>query len=508
MRVFVSVFDKSGIIDFLSELKLLTNCEIISTGGTYNHLSSSGIEVENISSYTKFPEILDGRVKSLHPKIYGGILFNRNNEKHRLEVESLDIKPIDIVVCNLYPFDNVILKKEFSHQEALENIDIGGPSMIRAAAKNYQNVIVSVNKDSYKPILDSIKNNDLDSQFRASLAYKAFKYISGYDENITSYFKNIEDNIESKDSNNLKLNLKYKNNLRYGENPHQSGAIYKFSDNDNGIVNAEQLNGKEMSFSNYIDADAAFMAVNNFKKHCVSIVKHTNTCGLAIRDNQLDSYKAALEGDPVSAFGGIIGFNSKVSFETAKLTNKMFFEIIIAPDYDTKALEELKKKKSLRVLKVKPDKLKKDLIRSISGGLITQSNNLTEDNFELSVVTSKKPSDKEYEDLKFAWQACSLIKSNAIVLVKNNKLVGMGAGQPNRLMSVKIAGDIAGKNSDGSVLASDAFFPFPDALEEAIKLGVKAVIQPGGSINDQQVINSADINNISMIFTKQRRFLH
>ena len=508
MRVLVSVFEKSGITEFLSELQKSTNCEIISTGGTYDHLISAGIKVENISSYTNFPEILDGRVKSLHPKIYGGILFNRNIKKHKSEIKNLGIEPIDMVVCNLYPFEEVISRKEFSNEEAIENIDIGGPAMIRAAAKNYENVIVSVDQSSYELILNAVVNNSLTIQERAKLAHKAFEHVSNYDNKITKYFEYKKEDTKLKQSNDINLNLKYVKNLRYGENPHQSAAIYKSYDSQYGIVGAEQLNGKEMSYSNYIDADSAYIAVSNFEKHCVSIVKHTNTCGLAIRENQLDAFKSALEGDPISAFGGIVGFNSKVSLETAKLLNKTFFEIIIAPEYDLIALEELKKKKSLRVLKIRPEKFNKYLIRSISGGFIKQTNNLIEDNYNLSVVTHSHPSSQEFEDLKFAWKACSFIKSNSIVLVKNKKLLGMGAGQPNRLMSVKIAGEIAGKSASGSVLASDAFFPFPDALEQGVKLGVKAVIQPGGSVNDKKIIDIANEFNISMIFTSQRRFLH
>jgi len=499
MRILVSVSDKTNISDFLIGLQNIEDCEIISTAGTSSHLLSNGISVEKLSDYTNFPEILGGRVKSLHPKIYGGILFNRDIPDHKTQIQELDIKPIDMVICNLYPFQEVIAEDRTLLGDAIENIDIGGPSMIRAAAKNFESVVVLVDPNDYGTVLENLRKGSLLSEARMSLAQKAFQHVSNYDSAISNYLNKEE---------GLRLNLKFKGDLRYGENPHQKGSIYSYELDDSGVVNSLQLNGKEMSYSNYLDADSAFKVANSFGQHCVTIVKHSNTCGLSQKKNQLDAFKAAFEGDSLSAFGGIVGFNSEVSLDVAKLINETFFEIIVAPSFNPEALKELKSKKSLRLLKVKSSDTQHKSIKSISGGLIVQSNNLIDESFKFSVVTDKKPTLLELNDINFAWKTCSFIKSNAIALVKDMTLVGMGAGQPNRLMSVKIAGEIAGDDSIGSVLASDAFFPFEDALEQAVKLGIKAVVQPGGSINDKKIIDSANKHQISMVFTGQRRFLH
>ncbi len=504
MRALVSVYNKQGIADFLKKIQHEIGLEVIATDGTYLHLEKNGVKVINLSSITNFPEILNGRVKSLHPSIYGGILFNRKIKDHQDEINNLNIKEIDVVICNLYPFKEVISKKDFIHKEAIENIDIGGVSMIRAAAKNYADVLVITDPSDYGLIINKVIESSISEKERSEFAKKAFDYTADYDFQIAKYFEPAEkSNVEAL----LNYELQFKEDLRYGENPHQKGSIYSFKDSKFGIANSKQLNGKDMSYSNYLDADSAFITSNSFDKNCVSIIKHTNPCGLSVNDNQLQAFNNALKGDPVSSFGGIIGFNSELTLEVAELICESFYEVVVAPSYNELALNRLKEKKSIRVIQAEYQSEPKPIVRSISGGILIQSSNLI-DNFEFKYVTKKQPSRTQIEDMIFSWKLTSFIKSNAIVLVKNNTLIGMGAGQPNRLMSVKIAGEIAGEESKGSVLASDAFFPFPDAVEMAVDFGVSCIVQPGGSINDEKVIDVANNNNISMVFTEQRRFLH
>ncbi|MBM01625.1 MAG: bifunctional phosphoribosylaminoimidazolecarboxamide formyltransferase/inosine monophosphate cyclohydrolase [Chloroflexi bacterium] len=504
MRALVSVYNKQGIADFLKKIQHEIGLEVIATDGTYLHLEKNGVKVINLSSITNFPEILNGRVKSLHPSIYGGILFNRKIKDHQDEINNLNIKEIDVVICNLYPFKEVISKKDFIHKEAIENIDIGGVSMIRAAAKNYADVLVITDPSDYGLIINKVIESSISEKERSEFAKKAFDYTADYDFQIAKYFEPAEkSNVEAL----LNYELQFKEDLRYGENPHQKGSIYSFKDSKFGIANSKQLNGKDMSYSNYLDADSAFITSNSFDKNCVSIIKHTNPCGLSVNDNQLQAFNNALKGDPVSSFGGIIGFNSELTLEVAELICESFYEVVVAPSYNELALNRLKEKKSIRVIQAEYQSEPKPIVRSISGGILIQSSNLI-DNFEFKYVTKKQPSRTQIEDMIFSWKLTSFIKSNAIVLVKNNTLIGMGAGQPNRLMSVKIAGEIAGEESKGSVLASDAFFPFPDAVEMAVDFGVSCIVQPGGSINDERVIDVANNNNISMVFTEQRRFLH
>ena len=504
MRALVSVYNKQGVADFLKKIQHEIDLEVIATDGTYFHLNKNGVKVINLSSITNFPEILNGRVKSLHPSIYGGILFNRKIKDHQDEINDLNIKEIDLVICNLYPFKEIISKEDFIHEEAIENIDIGGVSMIRAAAKNYSDVLVITDPSDYDLVLNKIIDSSISENERSGFAKKAFNYTADYDFQIAKYFEPSEKNsVESL----LNYKIQFKEDLRYGENPHQKGSIYSFKDSKFGIANSRQLNGKEMSYSNYLDADSAFLVSNSFDKNCVSIIKHTNPCGLSVNDNQLQAFNDAVKGDPISAFGGIIGFNSELTLEVAELISQSFYEVIIAPSYNELALNKLKEKKSIRIIQAEYQSEAKPLVRSISGGILIQSSNLI-DNYEFKYVTKKQPSKTQIEDMIFSWKLASFIKSNAIVLAKNNTLIGMGAGQPNRLMSVKIAGEVAGEESEGSVLASDAFFPFSDAVEMAVDLGVNCIVQPGGSINDEKVIDVANNNNISMVFTEQRRFLH
>ena len=499
MRVLISISDTKGIVSFLKNLRnFYSDIEIIATSGTNKYLKNNGIYAKEISDYIDFPEILDGRVKSLHPKIFGGILSRKNSKNHNIELKKYNINKIDMVICNLYKFEKVINSNEFSNEEAIENIDIGGASILRAAAKNYNEVVVISDPSDYEFLLNCISENKLNNDTKKKLAAKVFNLLSDYDSKIANYL--------SGNHNIITLRHDKFNKLRYGENPHQSGYIQK-NESENGIANSILISGKEMSYNNYLDADVAFDAANNFKKNCVSVIKHTNVCGLSINSNQLEAFNNAVNGDPISAYGGILGFNSLLQENVANEIIKSFFEIVVAPKFSSKALGILRKRKNLRIIQAMYSPIDQLHYRSISGGLLAQSQNLDE-KYELKVVTEIKPSNQELEDLKFAWKLCSFIKSNAIILVKNNTLLGMGAGQPNRVMSVKIAGEVAGKKSIDCIMASDAFFPFPDSITKASDLGVKCIIQPGGSINDSKVIEEANNKGISMIFTNQRRFTH
>ncbi len=499
MRILISISDTKGIVTFLNKLSTFySEIEIIATSGTNKYLKSHNINSIEISDYINFPEILDGRVKSLHPKIFGGILSKENLISHNNDLKKFNIKKFDMVICNLYQFEKIINSSDFSNEEAIENIDIGGASIIRAAAKNYYDVVLISDSLDYDLVLNHIAENKLNNEIRKKFAAKAFNLLSDYDSKVANYLSG-NTNIENKANQKL-------NKLRYGENPHQTGYI-QVNESENGIANSILISGKKMSYNNYLDADVAFKSTNNFKENCVSIVKHTNICGFSINSNQFKAFKDAIKGDPVSAYGGILGFNSTLKKDVAKEITKSFFEIVIAPNFTYQALEILKKRKNLRIIEAKYSPSNQLYYRSISGGLLAQSQNLDE-KYDLKIVTKNKPSDKELEDLKFAWKLCSFIKSNAIILAKNKTLLGMGAGQPNRVMSVKIAGEVAGEKSIGCVMASDAFFPFPDSIIKANDLGVKSIIQPGGSINDSDVIEEANNRGMSMIFTNQRRFTH
>ena len=499
MRILVSLSNKDGIVNFLNKLIIhYPELEIISTSGTSKYLKENNFNVVEVDEFTSFPEILEGRVKTLHPKIFGGILFKRNSSKHIKEIKKHNIKNIDIVICNLYPFEKIIDSDNYNHHEAIENIDIGGASILRAAAKNYLDILVMTDISDYDFIADCIIKNKINESIKKDLASKVFKLLSNYDREISNYLG---------DYNEFQLPQNFiTEELRYGENPHQVGFLHK-NNQVNGIANSIILSGKKMSYNNYLDADTAFLAVNNFEKNCAAIVKHSNVCGLSVRDKQIDAFKEAIQGDPVSAYGGILGLNSDVKENVAKEIVKNFFEIIIAPKYDKDALNILKSKKNLRIIESSFKIPHNYSLRSISGGYLAQSQNINED-YELNIVSEKKPNNQQLDDLKFAWNLCSFIKSNSILLVKNKTLLGMGAGQPNRVMSVKIAGEVAGKKSFDSVLASDAFFPFTDSIIKAEELGVKCIIQPGGSINDLDVIEEANKRGMVMIFTNQRRFTH
>ena len=521
-RALISVSDKKGIVKFASALNK-AGIEIISTGGTFSELKSANIDVEDVSSVTSFPEILDGRVKTLHPKIHGGLLNIRNNKEHQKTINEQKIENIDLLVVNLYPFENTI-KNKSDYEICIENIDIGGPAMIRAAAKNHESVGVIVDPDDYDEIINEIENNDLSltKETLKRLALKAFARTAAYDSTISNWL-----------SNELDIPLgKYKSiggieqqNLRYGENPHQKAKFYNDGSNVCGLITANQIQGKELSYNNINDTNAAFELVSEFDpnlKPAVAIIKHANPCGVAIGDNLNSAYQNALRCDSVSAFGGIIALNQKLDGGTAKEISEIFTEVIIAPSISDEAKNILSSKKNLRILitggLADPEK-SGVMIKSVAGGFLAQTkDNIIADKENLKVVTKRQPSEQELDDLLFAFKVAKHVKSNAIVYAKNGSTVGIGAGQMNRLDSSRIA---ARKSDDAakminlkeplavnSVVASDAFFPFADGLMAAADAGVTAIIQPGGSIRDDEVIEAANNANLAMLFTGIRHFNH
>ncbi|NLZ53336.1 MAG: bifunctional phosphoribosylaminoimidazolecarboxamide formyltransferase/IMP cyclohydrolase, partial [Thermoanaerobacteraceae bacterium] len=476
------------------------------------------IKVTAVSDITDFPEILDGRVKTLHPKIHGGLLAVRDNSEHMQQITKLGIEPIDLVVINLYPFKQTILKPDVTFEEAIENIDIGGPSMLRSAAKNHKDVIVVVDPEDYSLVLNELRaKGNLDNKQRIKLAYKVFEHTAHYDALIADYLrKNISaDTFTSNDilfPENLTLTYEKIGNLRYGENPHQRAAFYGEVGRHQGtLAGAKQLGGKELSFNNINDADAALKAVMEFDMPAAVGVKHTNPCGVACGDNIYDAYFKAYKADPVSIFGGIVALNRPVDARTAEELVKIFLEIVIAPAFEHKALEILRTKKNLRILEVDLDK-KTNMtwdMKKVSGGLLVQELDVQDFNKnELKVVTKRAPSDKEMRDLLFGWKVVKHVKSNAIVLAKDLITVGIGAGQVNRIWPTEQSIAHASYNAKGAVLASDAFFPFSDVVEAAAAAGITAIIQPGGSLRDEDSIKVADENNIAMVFTGMRHFKH
>ena len=515
-NVIVSVSDKTNIVEFAKELSSL-GIKIFSTGGTAKLLKQNNVDVVEISEYTSFPEILDGRVKTLHPKIHGGILARRDKHEHLQELQKHNITLFDLVVVNLYPFEETIQKTN-NEEEIIENIDIGGVTLIRAAAKNYKDVLVVVDHNDYSEIISHVKNNTLDLEFKKHLATKAFLHTARYDAIISNWFiKNLQKEVF--DFEEISVGLKKLSNLRYGENPHQKSALYKFATKGQNLVNAEKLQGKELSYNNYLDLDSALNIVKNFSNPACVIIKHNNPCGVAEANTLLDAYKKALSCDPVSAFGGILAFNYEVDEHTAEEIIKLFTECIIAPGYTEKAKNVFAKKKDLRLI-VLPDLLNSKTeeveFRQIDGGMLVQTKDLVLYN-ELVPVTKRHPTEQELKSLIFAFKVAKYVKSNTIVLAKGTQTVGIGAGQMSRIDALKIA-EIKMNQIDKEtleslkeyplVLASDAFFPFRDVVEESAKIGVSAIIQPGGSLRDEDSINAANENNIAMVFTKTRHFRH
>ena len=522
MRALLSVYDKSGLLEFAFTLHSL-GYELVSTGGTLATLLEGGLPVTSVSSVTEFPEILDGRVKTLHPAIHAGLLARKDLPEHVAALKQYEITPVDVVVNNLYPFKKTIRAPEVTLADALENIDIGGPAMLRAAAKNFPDVVVLVDPTDYPRISTLLANGEVPQRERKRLAAKVFHHVSVYDSLVSAYLSgqtsSQADNTESLEELPAKLTFNWHKvtDLRYGENPHQAGAVYTWASQQaggGGMANAQLLHGIPMSYLNYFDADAAIKSVASFPTHAVSIIKHANPCGLAVRDTQTEAYVKALEGDNVSAFGGIVGFNSTVSAQTAQAMHGQFFDVIIARGYEAGALELFRRRKNTRVVQVQVLEHSSGTqaldIRCIDGGLLVQQlDDVSQDTQQdFSVVTERAPTNQEWQDLLFAWKACRFIHSNAIVFVKDNAIVGMGAGQPNRLMSVAIAGKVSGTNAVGTVMASDAFFPFPDGIEEAAKAGVTAVIQPGGSIRDKATTAATNNLGLAMVFTGRRHFFH
>ncbi|MGA2775564.1 MAG: bifunctional phosphoribosylaminoimidazolecarboxamide formyltransferase/IMP cyclohydrolase [Candidatus Omnitrophota bacterium] len=515
-RALISVSDKAGILDFAKELKKF-DVEILSTGGTAKLLRENGVEVREVSEYTGFPEMLDGRVKTLHPKIHAGLLAVRANVEHMQTLQKNGIGLIDMVVVNLYPFEKTIQKPEVKIEEVIENIDIGGPSMLRSAAKNHQSVAVICNPERYAQVIEELKKNNgsLGEDLMRELGIEVYGRTSQYDAAIhnylSNYFKRAPATASTVFPQNLSLNFEKIEDLRYGENPHQKGAFYKEKGKSRGLINLKQLQGKELSFNNILDLNAAFELVKEFSNPAAVIVKHNNPCGVA-EDKALDkAYLAAWSCDKLSAFGGIVALNRKMDLATAKVVAKSgFLECIIAPGFDKEALGLFKDKKNLRLLELADLSATDDMdLKRVSGGLLLQDKDLLMLNLNnLKVVTKKKPSKKEMESLVFGWKVAKHLKSNAIVLTKGTRTIGIGAGQMSRVDSVFIATKKAGKLTSGCVLSSDAFFPKEDAVELAAKYKIKAIIQPGGSIADEQIIKTADKRKIAMVFTSIRHFRH
>jgi len=509
VRAIISVSDKSGVVDFARGLREL-GIEIFSTGGTRKSLEAAEVKIHSVSELTRFPEILDGRVKTLHPAVHGGILARRDLPQHLSELTRNHIEPIDMVVVNLYPFVETVSKPGVSLDEAIENIDIGGPSMIRSAAKNFSSVLVVVDPGDYDAILQKLRQGNIDSEYRKRLAQKAFQHVALYDTAIAQYLN------EETFPEEMTIALKKASTLRYGENPHQQAAFYieqNVRQRQDGLASLEQLGGPEISFNNLLDLDAALNILSDFAAPTIAIMKHTNSCGLASHNDLAEAYRRALTGDPVAAFGGVVASNRSIDLATAKEIDKTHYDAIVAPEYQKEALELLGKKQNLRLVKVAPyyaSSSESHLdFRRVRGGLLAQmTDTLIKPELKPRTVTKRQPSKTELSDLLFAWKAVKSIKSNAIVVAKDKTLLGMGAGQPSRVVSVELALKKAGDRIKNSVLASDAFFPFTDGPELAIKHGVTSIIQPGGSVRDKEVIELADKYNVAMVFTGIRHFRH
>jgi len=506
-RVLISVFNKTGLVEF-SKFLIENEWEIIATKGTSKFLEKNKISNIPIEKLINFPELLEGRVKTLHPFLFSAILARRNKEKDMEEIEEFNIKPIDMVVVNLYPFKEVVSKGELELDEALEFIDIGGVSLIRAAAKNFKYVIVIVDPNDYHEIIRLLKEEkDISFNKRLEFAKKAFQITSEYDSYIFNYFESLTERKELF-LPVINLSLLKIQELRYGENPHQRAALYSEPDSS-FFQNMVKYQGKELSFNNLLDINSAYELCMEFKEPFCCIIKHNSPCGAAIGKNALEAFEKALQTDPLSAFGGIIGFNCTVDEQVASEIVKSFFEVVIAPEFSEKALEIFQVKKNLRIVSLSYGiKDKMDLKKITGGWLIQEKDDIDYIKDKLKIVTKKKPSKKELEDLLFAWKIVKYVKSNAIVFAKNLQTAGIGAGQMSRVDAAKVAILKAKLSLKGSVVASDAFFPFPDALEECVKAGASAFIQPGGSIRDEEVIKAADNYGVSMIFTEIRHFRH
>ncbi len=520
MRAIISVSDKRGVVELAQQLAEVGGAEftLYSTGGTKTALEQGGVTVQSISDLTGFPEIMDGRVKTLHPAVYSGILARRDQPEHMQALADLGLPTIDVVVVNLYPFVATILQPHVELETAIENIDIGGPAMLRAAAKNHASVIVLVDPDDYAAVIAEMRQGGVSLATRRQLAAKAYQHTASYDTYIAQY---LRDTTPPAPPNELpaefSVALHKVEEMRYGENPHQRAAVYADSlGHPSGtlIGNLRQLNGKQLSYNNILDADAALEIVRDFAAPAIVIIKHNNPCGLAVGDDLRDDYARALAGDPVSAYGGIVGVNRAVDEALAEDIAGTFYEVVIAPSFSPAAVDILARKKNLRVLEVgdlpaDSDYPRVPQLRQVSGGFLVQDRDAAaEEDVPMKIVTAAHPSLEQVNDLLFAWRAVKHVKSNAIVLAKERAIVGMGPGQPNRVDAVHLAVRRAGERAAGSVLASDAFFPFADGVEMACKAGIKAIIQPGGSVRDEDVIAMADQYGVAMVFTGRRHFKH
>ena len=528
-RALVSVSNKQGLADFAANLRK-HGVEIYSTGGTYKYLAENGIEVKKVEDITGFPEMLEGRVKTLHPYIHGALLADRSNPAHMEQVQEKNLKLIDMVVVNLYPFGETISKPGVTLAQAVENIDIGGPTMIRSAAKNYKNVAVVVNPEDYPNIIAEMdaKDGSISQEVLFELCVKAFKHTHEYDGVIYNYFSSLGEkqadlfrDQSGRFSDSINIGAIKIQDLRYGENPHQKAAYYRFKDSrPDSLVQARQLQGKELSYNNILDGNAALAIVKEFSPVCVSVIKHNNPCGAAIGTSVNEAYQRAYSTDPMSAFGSVVASNRTWTLEAARFMVDKYVEVLIAPGYEPEALELLKQKENLRIMEIDfdLDKYLKDLgqkkinpvdIKSMDGGLLLQDLDIgADDRAVMKVVTEAQPTAKQWEDLLFGWQIIKSVKSNAIVLTLEGRTVGIGAGQMSRVDSVRIAVDKSLGKAAGTCLSSDAYFPFADGVNLAAQEGIKAIIQPGGSVRDQEVIDACNDHGIPMVFTGKRHFRH
>ena len=498
-RALISVFDKTGVLDF-SKFLAENGVEVISTGGTYKHLKENGVSVTEVNEVTNFPEMLDGRVKTLHPIIHAGILAIRGNAEHMNTIKERNIETIDMVIVNLYPFFEKV-REDLSFEEKVEFIDIGGPTMLRAAAKNFKDVVVLSDKKDYEKVMNEIKeNNCVSFKLRKTLAGKVFNLMSAYDAAISNFL------LEGEEEYPEYLSVSYKKiqDLRYGENPHQGAAYYSSTEFDGAMNSFEILNGKALSYNNIKDLDIAWKVACEFEETACCALKHNTPCGVAVGESSKEVYLKAYDADPVSIFGGIVAINRKIDKATAEEMVKIFLEVVAAPDFDEDALEVLRTKKNLRVIKCKNTPQAKNYMVTVDGGILVQG----EDNKlanEYKVVTEKEPTEMELRDMIFGMKVVKYVKSNAIVVVKDGVATGIGGGQVNRIWATKEALE---RGKGGAVLASDAFFPFRDCVDEAAKNGIKAIIQPGGSIRDEESIEACNEHGISMVFTGVRHFKH
>lgn len=503
-RALISVSNKTNIVEFAKGLEK-HGFEVISTGGTYTHLKNNGVSCISIEDVTHFPEILEGRVKTLHPKIHGGLLSKRGNELHDKHVAENNIEYIDLVCVNLYPFEATVKKEGVSEEEIIENIDIGGPSMLRSAAKNFNDVAVVTDINDYDRVLSELEQGGITYETRRALAIKVFNTTASYDAAIANYFNKKDKLVPER----LTLSYNLQDSLRYGENPHQKAYHYVQDNNESyALQNAVQLHGKEMSYNNIQDASAALDILAEFDETTCVAVKHMNPCGVATGSSVFEAYSRAYEADPVSIFGGIVAVNGKVDKETAEKMHSIFLEIILATDYDEEALEILTKKKNLRIYKLsEKNNNHEQQIKSVRGGILVQDfNDKLADEYES--VTEKKVDESQQRDVEFGLKVVKHVKSNAIVVVKDGQTLGIGAGQMNRVGSCKIALEQAGEKARGAVLASDAFFPMRDSADISADYGIAAIVQPGGSIRDQESIDACNEKGVAMVFSKIRHFKH